>query len=508
MFKRLVIVLAVWVAVLSVQAQSATWTPAPCPFPDVERISCGILTVPESRDGSSNAQLELMVAVVAAQNGSPLPDPIIYLEGGPGGAAVMSADLLLDHPLGANRDIILLDQRGNGFSQPSLNCYEIEEGDSDDPTAECYERLLDEGINLSAFNSIENAADVNDLRLAMGYDQVNLWGISYGTRLALEVMRYHPEGLRSVVIDSVYPAEINTLETGSYDVARAFDYFFEACASDPVCSDEYPDLEETFYAMLERFEEEPPVFFYDDGFEEYEMELYGFDLFDPMFQTFYSSDSVKMIPYGITLLDNAQDDFDYADGLDLISGYYTPESWENWEEDPASMGESIADSDMVMDYMDEYGDVSDSEGMFTSVTCAEETVFEDIDTAYDNLDQLDVNDLMYDWLLFSIEGSFFDCETWIVDPAPVEQSQRVISDVPTLLISGGFDPVTPPYFGDSAAEGLSNGTHVVFPFGGHGDSWAKDSCASSITTAFIGNPAAAVDASCVPQTYDWYVEGF
>lgn len=506
MLKRLLFVMVLLlVLTVSVGAQAApTWTPGPCPFPDIERVSCGVVTVPESRDGSSAGQVELMVAVIAAQNGNPLPDPIIYLEGGPGGAAIMAIEEMVNHPFAADRNIIVFDQRGTGFSLPSLNCPEIEWGESDDPVAECYERLTSEGINLSAYNSTENAADVNDVRIALGYDTVNLWGISYGTRLSLEVIRDYPQTLRSVVIDSVYPAEINTLETTVADSTRAFDYLFEACAADPVCASEYPDIENTFYDMLLRFYDEPPMFEYDDGEEVYDIELYPEDILNAMFQTMYASDIVKMLPYGITMMANAQDDYDYADSYDILQGYYTPESWENWEEEAPRGGESVMESDMVLDYMDEYGDISDSEGMFNSVTCAEETPFENMDVALAAVET--APDALYDWLLFSVEGSFFDCDTWIVEQADAVQTQRVTGDVPTLLISGGFDPVTPPSYGDSAAAGLSNGTHVVFPFGSHGDTAPADSCATQIATAFYANPAAPVDTSCVPQTYDWYVE--
>lgn len=473
-----------------------------CLFPALDRVTCGTLFVPENRAAGNNTPIELAVAILSASNGSPASDPVIYLEGGPGGAPLLAVEEFLEHPININRDLILIDQRGTGFSQPSLNCWEMEEGESDDPLGDCYQRLQDEGVDLNGYNSVESAADINDLITTLDYEEVNLWGISYGTRLSLTVMRYYPDRIRSVVIDSVFPPEVNGTEQSAEDTINAFAYFFTACANDAACSAAYPDLEATFYEMIGRFNNEPPTFFYFDGEEEYELELFGDDILASMFQTLYVSEAIPMLPYGITLLSESTDDFDLTDGYDIMQGFYTPETWEGlgFDED---MPETVMESDAVLDYLDEFGDISDSEGMFTSVNCADEIGFEDEFGAYDAAEA--AQDEIVDFLLAAADAPFFDCEIWAVSSSPDVENTRVQSDIPTLLISGGFDPVTPPSFGDSALMGLPNGLHVVFPFGGHSET-GSPGCAADIAAAYLDSPGAEPNTSCIPQTVDWYTE--
>lgn len=474
-----------------------------CPFPeDSLDVSCGVLVVPEDRSDPNSEELELVVAIIPAANGNPLPDPIIYLEGGPGGSALFAVEDFQNHPLRQDRDLILIDQRGTGFSYPSLNCYEAEDPEfASDPDQACYERLLSEGINLSAYTSAASAADINDLRITLGYEQVNLWGISYGTRLALTVLRDYPEGIRAVVIDSVYPPEINSIEQGTDDALRAFNEIFIQCAADADCAAAYPTLEEDFYSMVANFNQNPPVFEYDDGFESYELELYGDDVLDALFQTLYNSAVIPMLPFGISILAYAQDDFDYQDGYDIVSGYWTAEDWEAGFTEGGA--ESIFESDMVLDYMDEVGGIDDSEGMYNSVECGEEVHFNDLDTALARVDAAPAE--LQEWLQASAEGLFFSCATWAVDESAAIENERVSSDVPVLLVSGQFDPVTPPDYAESALQGLSNGQHVVFPTGGHGETGSAG-CGGDIAHAFFANPMQPVDTSCVPQFVEWYIE--
>jgi len=207
------------------------WTPCwmelPDGFVEGEDIECGYLLVPENRAKPGNTPtIELAFAIVYAPTEDVQPDPIIYLAGGPGGNAVADVESWLEIPYLGDRDLILLDQRGTGYSLPSLNCPEVEAGEEeveageDNGTEACRDRLIDEGVDLQAYNSAENAADVADLRVALEYDEWNLYGISYGTRLALTVMRDHPEGVRSVIIDSVYPPEVSSCGKNTGEIPR------------------------------------------------------------------------------------------------------------------------------------------------------------------------------------------------------------------------------------------------------------------------------------------------
>ena len=473
-----------------------------CIFAELEGVICGYLTVLEARSDPDSAKIYLAVAIIGARNGDPLPDPVIYLDGGPGSGAIFAIEDFLTHPLAENRDLILLDQRGTGFSEPSLNCYEVEGAENADATTQCYERLLKDGINLNAYTSSDNAADVADLRVALGYEKVNLYGVSYGTRLALSVMRDHPEGIRSTFLDSVFPPEVNAIGSGSLDTVRAFTYMFNACANDLECNAAYPDLEANFYAMIEDFNLSPPTFLYDEGEAEADYELRGDAVLEGLHKALYSTEAIPMIPYGINLMMNANDDADYADAYDILRGLWTPEAWKNGDSQDT---DSVMDSAEVKTYLDRIGDITDSEGMYSSVTCAEEVPFEDLNIAYAAIDRMPI--VLQDYLFQSIESAVLDCELWPVDAADRIEAERVVSDIPTLLISGGFDPVTPPDNGDSALEGLSKGQHLVFANGGHGIS-GSPGCAANIARAFVDDPDAPLDTDCMDTEafVDWYIE--
>ena len=181
----------------------ARFEAGPCQFPVPEgKIDCGVLFVPEDRSEPNSPLIQLPVAVIRSSNPKPAPDPVVYLNGGPGAYSLDNLSFLpvLFKEVLANRDLIVFDQRGAGYASPSLNCPEADDQFYQDLgknlTQEeaqqhrvqamhaCRERLIKQGVNLAAYTSAANAADVDDLRSALGYAKWNLYGVSYGTRLA------------------------------------------------------------------------------------------------------------------------------------------------------------------------------------------------------------------------------------------------------------------------------------------------------------------------------------
>lgn len=171
---------------------------ADCPFDSDADVECGYLTVPENRTKADSPLIQLAVAILYAPDGS-TELPIVFLEGGPGGSSLaeFSAEEW-DFPFTRNRDLIFIDQRGTGYSIPTLDCPELSDETYDlsqeNPEMDCRERLVAEGVDLTAYNTTENAADIAALRSALDIEAWDLLGVSYGTRLALDVMRFHPEG--------------------------------------------------------------------------------------------------------------------------------------------------------------------------------------------------------------------------------------------------------------------------------------------------------------------------
>jgi pimeloyl-ACP methyl ester carboxylesterase len=450
---------------------TSCWMALPDDVVEGVNVDCGYLIVPEDRSSVSSPDIELAFAILYTPTDDVKPDPIIYLAGGPGSNAVGELDTWLGLPYLQDRDLILFDQRGTGYSLPSLNCPEVEEG-AENATQECHDRLISEGINLQAYNSAENAADVADLRIALGYDEWNLYGISYGTRLALTIMRDDPEGVRSVVIDSVYPPEINSWEEYGQNTAAVFDRLFQACAADSDCNDAYPDLESIFYRSVEALNAEPVEYtgIDPDTGEDVDSSLSGDDLIDRVFQVLYSSENIPFLPWVIYQVA----DGNYAALDDLESGALLEPGYRQSDEE----------------------DVSDSEGMNLSVECQEEVGFLDEATALANVPAQPAP--LYQNSIAAIQATFDDCQIWDVALADPIETHPVVSDIPTLVATGEFDPITPAKWAESAASYLPNSYFVLFPAGGH-SVIDMNTCSQEIMQTFLDDPTQEPDESCVAE---------
>ena len=430
-----------------------------CPFdvPNNYDITCGILTVPENRTQSDSPTIELAVAIVAAPDGAEAP-PLVYLAGGPGGSGI---DDFLADPEGwdyvftHNRDLILLDQRGTGYSWPTLDCPEFQEVDEDEnPDELCYDRLVDEGIDLMAYNTQENAADVAALREALGIEVWDLLGISYGTRLALEVMRNHPQGIQAVILDSPFPPNADTPVDEVYSFTDALAELFTDCEQDDYCQENYPDLEAVFLETVARLNEDESA------------EIYGDDLVFALSSAFSDTSLVPLLPYVIYEVAN-----DNYDALDEIS-----------EGDGTSRTRFQSDEDR-----------SDSEGMYNSVICHDEYVLGD----YERVESEVVGNIPEE-----IEGAMLQntadltqlCQYW--NPMTRVDNTAVTSNIPTLILVGQYDVATPPRWATLTARTLSKSYLFEFPGAGH-SLLSSVECAITITNDFLNEPDAEPDDNCL-----------
>lgn len=472
-----------------------------CPVPQVEGITCGYMSVLEDRNDPDGNIVELAVAIVSPTGADPSPIPVIYLEGGPGGSALFGLDALLDHPVLEDHTVIAFDQRGTGFSSPSLNCYELEEFDEegDEALVACRDRLAEE-IDLQMYNSTASAADVYELAIALGYDQVDLWGVSYGTKLALTVMRDYPEVVRSAVLDSVYALETDDLIVQTDAFLGSLDHLFAQCAEDDICGEAYPALEDDFYFVLDDLNAEPVVLEGDDD----SVEVSATSLLEVLFQTLYDTAAIPFLPYAINLMANAESLDDYDEAYRIIANEELPVQ----SEGAGSDIEPFAESDEVQAYVEEFGGIDDSEGMAYSVDCQEEYQLSDVDAALELAASAPAP--INEYLIGSIRGNLQACDIWGVATAPVIEGERVLSDIPTLLVAGAFDPITPISSAESALEGLSNGQLVAFMSGGHGLTFEQAAigvCTTQLMLDFLADPGAPLDTQCVEEsdTIDFYV---
>ncbi len=456
----------------------------PCSFKKPENFSavegqdfsCGTLVVPERYEQPDGPTLRLAVVIIKATTNSVVPDPVVFAQGGPGGSTIdYYTQVLFTSRIRRNRDMILFDQRGTLYAQPKLFCPEafdesvkelplnlsIEETNKrqNEAVLACRARLISEGVNLAAYNSVENANDIESLRQAMGYKQINLYGVSYGTLLALHAMRQHPDGLRSVIIDSVVPPTVNFNFEAPRSQDRAFKEFFKACQQDADCQASYPDLEKFFYDLVARLNKTPVTLHVTDS-ESGQTHAYlltGDRLIDQLFQMLYASELLPFLPKMIH---------------NIAAGNY-------------SFLERIA-SQILFDRTVSYG-------MYYSVVCAEGGTMDPSQISYAGIRPELARDADVDnRALVQL------CTSWKVPALDPGQDAPVQSDIPTLVFNGRFDPITPPAYGQEAAKTLAHSYLFTFPNTGHG-ALTTSECADSIFLEFLSHPGQAPDGSCIDQ---------
>ncbi|MDQ7033950.1 MAG: alpha/beta fold hydrolase [Anaerolineae bacterium] len=472
----LVILLVLSIQPIAAQSTSV-FDAADCPFAVYYKrhVECGFLTVPENYAQPNDRQIRLAVAILRNPSTDTEADPIIFLAGGPGQGVVEFAGFNFarryDPFFETNRDIIIFDQRGVGLSEPSLDCpeypdflldlFDLEiEGQSmtrSESNLQQQASLIACGENLAAqydlsqYNSAASARDIEELRVALGYEQVNLWSVSYGTRLALTMMRDYPDSIRSVILDSTYPLEVNLFTDTATNWTRALNTVFDACASDERCNAAYPNLRDTFLALVDDLNENPVQISTINGNRDESIENVVLDgvLFQELnFGILYNSHRIPFLPEAI--VNASEGNF----------GFYHS---------------AISDSLTVYNYL--------SMGMYYAVQCQEEIAFLErgaIRAAYEAQPELQV--LVANGATH--ESDFEICASFDAGVSAAIENEAVTSDIPTLILAGRFDPVTPPQWGRRVHDSLSNSAYVEFPTLAHDVIYA-DGCAERIAINFF-----------------------
>lgn len=451
--------------------------------PDGQAARCGWLEVPEDRSDPDGTQIELHVAIFESTDSGAPDDPIVFLDGGPGVSTLGALQFqfpVVWAPLLENRDLILFDQRGIGLSRPALDCHEVIDAGRDalrdtppvdelrrsqiEALTDCRARLVDDGIDLDQYNTAENAADVADLRIALEVEEWNILGISYGTRLAQTVMRDHPEGVRSVILDSTYPLGVSLAEEGPIDLARSLDELWEGCATDSACAAHFTDLEGRFYELADQLREAPqPVVFPDlSTGQSSETRIDDSTLIGLTFQSLYSPELISVLPLFIEQLEQGT--------TSTAATLFTT---------------ATLNSDLV------------SVGMQFSVQCSGDVPRASASAVADAA--ADYPGLAAFFASPSIISDYvFDaCAAWQVEPLPASD-EPLVSDIPTLVMAGEYDPITPPRFGDQVAASLANASFHEFPGLGHGTSILAE-CPRAIAVAFFDEPSKGLDTSCIDR---------
>ncbi|MGD9891437.1 MAG: alpha/beta fold hydrolase [Dehalococcoidia bacterium] len=457
-----------------------------CPFtpaPDQtegQTVTCGVVFVPEDRTQHRGSTIRLAVAIFRARDSSRAAPPLLFLGGGPGTAVLsgfapsITGQLAAD--LTARRDLVLIDQRGVGFSQPSLACQELidvkyqqlgqhlsraQESEARVQAANrCHDRLRRAGVSLAAYTTAAGAADIDDIRRALGYQQVDLWGVSYGARLALAVMQAYPSTLRAVVLDSPLAPQVQQLVEIPGNVARSFWLLFDECAASPRCAAAFPNLEARFYQLVAEFNATPLRYQaqHPRTGVVHDIVLTGDRLVRTLFDALYHTDLIPILPLAEASL--------HARGSSLLA---------------LAAGRLIFDDDL-------------SHGMNYSVQCAEEgslTHPAQVAAARQRV-RPEIGDI------FTQEDFFRVCSTWGAARLLPTVKLPVVSAIPTLILSGQYDPITPPAYGRMVARTLLRSTFFEFPGVGHVTTGGF-ACAHSIMLQFLANPTRRPDAACIAQ---------
>ncbi len=441
-------------------------------------VDCGDLIVPENRYKADSRTIRVHVAIFRSNNPNAAPDPVVHLSGGPGSPSLDLSWYYFNENFQeflTQRDFIIFDPRGVGYSEPVLNCWERDEESPEmmeaglgsetaytlevDSFARCRDNLIAQGFDLEAYNSAALAADVIDLKTVLGYDKINLYAVSYGTRLALTILRDHPEEIRSVILDSVYPPQANLYTGLAPNAERAFNALFDACAADPNCNAAYPDLRNTFYTLVDQLNANPvmvPVPDPETG-ETRQVKLTGGILIDVLFLGLYNDEVLVTMPGFI--FDVRDGNYAYlAERLQLYFGH------------------------------------SNGRGMGLSVQCNEEIPF----STYDDFLAIaaGAQPQIGEFFALNNRALYTVCESWSPDPPNPIENQPVTSDVPVMILAGHFDPITPPEWGQMAAQTLPNSTYFEFPHAGH---WVlrAGSCGMELSLAFLNDPSKPPDSPCV-----------
>jgi pimeloyl-ACP methyl ester carboxylesterase len=240
--------------------------PRPLPAEEIEgkTVFCGTVQVPEDHARSDGKKISLEFAILKSHSLYPEADPVVYLQGGPGGSAIGQISLLAQtfEPFRKTRDVVFWDQRSAGLSGQSVKCFsalaanaaiiarkkytttDIDGTNLDSNTiADCLREVEAAGIDIAKYNTTENARDVPLIVSALGYESYNIYGISYGTKLALETMRVAPEGIRSVIIDGVAPSWVRLYDTFALKVSEPIEHVVEQCRAEATCNATFPELD-------------------------------------------------------------------------------------------------------------------------------------------------------------------------------------------------------------------------------------------------------------------------
>jgi pimeloyl-ACP methyl ester carboxylesterase len=440
----------------------------PCTIKDVPgSVRCGTHRVWENRATKQGRQIELSIIVIEAVNKQRRPDPLFVLSGGPGDAPSFNASFFSRafNQIRQDRDIVLVDLRGTGKSHV-LSCPELLEPDSsgmvDDeilglPALRRCRARLEKTSDLRQYATEIAVDDLDEVRQALGYNQINLYGTSYGTRVAQVYMRRHPGLLRTVSLKGIVPPSLASPETHARAGENAWQQLVKRCQQDAECTRQYPTLDSDFRNILQSLESSTviPVTNSPGGISKLKVSA---KLFAEAFRfNLYSPELSSRVPSMVRALS--------SDKATLFNNVWS--------------GRVLLATDRL------------AAGFFLSVSCTE-----DVPYLPQNIAPLVSGTFGGDYRL---RQQINACTVWPRGKVSAQHRQPTKSSIPTLIMSGEFDPVTPPGGGEEVLRGLTRGRHVVIRNNGHPMGNAER-CVGGMMAAFVEKKSVeGLDTSCADK---------
>lgn len=441
----------------------------PCSITGIEeKMLCGEFELFENRAIGSGRKIKLHIVVVPAINTSSLETPLFYLDGGPGIAATQNTRFFAVDVTDYRRehDVVLIDQRGTGDSNP-LNCsptssppqYFLDEMYPVEYVKKCRSEL-EKKADLTQYTTEIAMDDLDDVRKWLGYGKINIWGLSYGTRAAQIYMRRHPESVRSVVLSGALPIGHKMPSYHARDGQRALDLLLDSCLVDPSCNSAFPNIKQELRTLIVTLRKSPAKVRYAQPKlnAEYTLQITA-DIFAEFLRSqLYTPASSRKVPFIIH---------------EASVGDFTP-----------FLNAVIPENNEIRN--------SVSDGLYLSVTCAEDVPFINAASARKQSDDTVFGN-------YRLSQQMRACDLWKRGNVSAGFLSPVVSSIPTLILSGYFDPVTPPSLGKNIAKHLSQSRQIVIANNAHVEDGLSDlECLDKLILTFIETPDVhKLDPSCV-----------
>ncbi|MFK8105475.1 MAG: alpha/beta fold hydrolase [Saprospiraceae bacterium] len=467
---NLIVILCLLI-VASIQGQEVQLEKAESFFPNweslnKEAITWNYLQVPENWEEPKSKLIKIAVAVLKNTSNKENANAVVFIQGGPGGSGIDLIGNWRDHPLRKNNDIVLVDIRGTGFSEPRL-CPDLGESflkilaknqtvtiDEEEKVAmalSCKQDLLNRGVDINAYNSLSIAKDLNALKIQLGYKKWHVYGVSYGTYMAQVYASVFLEDIESLILDSPIDDVATYYTNNTSNFVTSLSMVFEKCKNDPECNQQYPDLENIFYQVVDNLAQDPIKVSIDTKIGDSDEFVYNAEDFKVAIQqALYHKQLIEVIPL-------------------LIYQFHT--------ENEAALGNLVAafSSLLSMDY-----------GVYYCVSCNEVL-------PNNEFSKFKANALKHQQLNGGIsfyQSDFKVCEKWNEYKTDSLLLKHDLSNLnkltaPVLVFSGEYDPITPSTNGRNVQQKFSNSHLVNAHTFGHAASFSP--IGNEITAAFAND---------------------